>query len=238
MRQPLFTTFDIDGHMWVVQYLQYPEPAGIKQLSRDNYWRIVYDRLPRPPGQDVPGADRITIYRQDSTKPNYTEIGDFVSGLNMATAVVPTTHGAWVLQPPYLLYYHDQDGDLRADGPPEVHLQGFGLEDTHSVVNSLCMGPDGWLYAAQGSTVTAAVANYGSSDPPQKSLGQLIWRYHPELRKYEVFAEGGGNAFGVAFDDHGQVFSGHNGGDTRGFHYVQGGYFPKGFSNQESPSNP
>ncbi len=238
VRQPLFTTFDIDGRMWVVQYLQYPEPAGIKQLSRDNYWRIVYDRLPKPPGQDVPGADRITIYRQDVSKSNYTEIGDFVSGLNMATAVVPTSHGAWVLQPPYLLYYHDQDGDLRADGPPEVHLQGFGLEDTHSVVNSLCMGPDGWLYAAQGSTVTAAVANYGSSDPPQKSLGQLIWRYHPELRKYEVFAEGGGNAFGVAFDDHGQVFSGHNGGDTRGFHYVQGGYFRKGFSKHGSLSNP
>ncbi len=141
-------------------------------------------------------------------------------------------------QPPHLLFYKDADGDLKADGPPEVHLEGFGLEDTHSVVNSLCMGPDGWLYAAQGSTVTAAVRRYGTDEKPQKSLGQLIWRYHPQKRIYEIFAEGGGNAFGVAFDEVGRVYSGHNGGDTRGFHYVQGGYYRKGFDKHGSLSNP
>lgn len=238
VRQPLFATFDVDGRLWVVQYLQYPEPAGIKQLSRDNFWRIVYDRMPKPPGQDVPGADRITLFETHGDAGEYKEVGDFVSGLNIATSVVPTSRGAWILQPPYLLFYPDANGDLKADGPPEVHLQGFGLEDTHSVVNSLCMGPDGWLYAAQGSTVSAAVSNYGSSAPPHKSMGQLIWRYHPDLRKYEIFAEGGGNSFGVAFDDSGRVFSGHNGGDTRGFHYVQGGYFRKGFSKHGNLSNP
>ena len=238
VRQPLFATFDIEGRLWVVQYLQYPEPAGIKQLSRDNFWRIVYDRTPKPPGQDEPGADRITIFDQSGGEGEFKEVGDFVSGLNIATSVVPTSRGAWILQPPYLLFYPDANGDLKADGDPEVHLQGFGMEDTHSVVNSLCMGPDGWLYAAQGSTVSGAVSRYGSSDLPVKSLGQLIWRYHPSLRKYEIFAEGGGNSFGIAFDDAGQVFSGHNGGDTRGFHYVQGGYFRKGFSKHGSLSNP
>lgn len=238
LRQPLFTTFDARGRLWVIQYLQYPEPAGIKALSRDNFWRIVYDRLPKPPGQDTPGADRITLFDDADGDGQYNEIGDFVSGLNIATSVLPTADGAWVLNPPHLLFYKDADGDLKADGPPEVHLEGFGLEDTHSVVNSLCMGPDGWLYAAQGSTVTAAVRAYGSSEAPQKSLGQLIWRYHPQRRIYEIFAEGGGNAFGVAFDDAGRVYSGHNGGDTRGFHYVQGGYYRKGFSKHGSLSNP
>lgn len=238
LRQPLFATFDARGRLWVVQYLQYPEPAGIKALSRDNFWRIVYDRLPKPPGQDTPGADRITIFEDADADGSYTEVGDFVNGLNIATSVLPTADGAWVLNPPYLLFYRDANGDLKADGPPEVHLEGFGLEDTHSVVNSLCLGPDGWLYAAQGSTVSAAVRRYGSSEQPQKSLGQLIWRYHPERRIYEIFAEGGGNAFGVAFDDAGRVYSGHNGGDTRGFHYVQGGYYRKGFNKHGSLSNP
>ncbi len=238
VRQPLFATFDARGRLWVVQYLQYPEPAGIKALSRDNYWRIVYDRLPKPPGQDVQGADRITVFDDADGDGKYTEVGDFVNGLNIATSVLPTSDGAWVLQPPYLLFYRDADGDLKADGPPEVHLEGFGMEDTHSVVNNLCMGPDGWLYAAQGSTVSGAVRAYGSSEKPHKTLGQLIWRYHPQKRIYEVFAEGGGNAFGVAFDDQGRVYSGHNGGDTRGFHYVQGGYFQKGFTKHGSLSNP
>ncbi len=238
MSQPLMTRFDSAGRLWVVQYLQYPEPAGLKILSRDNFWRIVYDRMPKPPGQDIPGADKISIYEDKDADGHYELTNHFVEGLNIATSVVPTQDGAWVLNPPYLLFYRDENRDLRADGPPEVHLEGFGMEDTHSVANSLCLGPDGWLYAAQGSTVSGAIRPYGSAEPPLRSMGQHIWRYHPKLRRYEIFAEGGGNAFGVAFDDEGQVYSGHNGGDTRGFHYMQGGYYRKGFSKHGDLSNP
>jgi putative membrane-bound dehydrogenase-like protein len=146
----------------------------------------------------------------------------------------------WVLNPPYLLFYPDHDNDDVPDGDPEVHLQGFGLEDTHSVVNSLRWGPDGWLYAAQGSTVTGHVTRPGldTGKEPMHSMGQLIWRYHPETRRYEVFAEGGGNAFGVEIDGKGRIYSGHNGGDTRGFHYVQGAYYQKGFNKHGPLSNP
>ena len=145
-----------------------------------------------------------------------------------------------MLNPPYLLFYPDRNGDDVPDGDPEVHLQGFGLEDTHSVVNSLRWGPDGWIYAAQGSTVTGHVTRPGldQGKEPVHTMGQLIWRYHPETRRYEVFAEGGGNAFGVEIDAKGRIFSGHNGGDTRGFHYVQGAYFQKGFDKHGPLSNP
>lgn len=239
VEQPLMTTFDSQGRMWVVEYRQYPEPAGLKALSRDNFWRIVYDRMPDPPGHGgVPGIDKISIHEDKDGDGTFESHSTFVDGLNIATAVVPTEDGAWVLNPPYLLFYADKNHDSVADGSPEIHLQGFGLEDTHSVVNSLCMGPDGWLYAAQGSTVTGAVKGYNTESPPVKSLGQAIWRYHPRTRKYEIFAEGGGNAFGVAMNNAGEIFSGHNGGDTRGFHYYQGGYYRKGFNKHGSLSNP
>jgi putative heme-binding domain-containing protein len=138
------------------------------------------------------------------------------------------------------LFYPDRDNNDVPDGDPEIHLQGFGLEDTHSVVNSLRWGPDGWLYAAQGSTVTGHITRPGleAGKEPAHSMGQLIWRYHPETRRYEVFAEGGGNAFGVEIDAKGRIYSGHNGGDTRGFHYVQGGYYQKGFDKHGPLSNP
>ena len=85
----------------------------------------------------------------------------------------------FVLNPPYLLYYPDADGDDVPDGDPEVLLEGFGIEDSHSVANNLRWGPDGWLYAAQGSTVTGQIKRYGTKDKPVHSMGQLIWRYHP-----------------------------------------------------------
>ncbi len=237
--QPLSTAHDSHGRLWVVQYLQYPEPAGLRRLSRDNFWRTVYDSVPLPPGHGgVPGADKITVHEDRDGDGTLETETTFVDGLNIATAVVPTGDGAWVLNPPYLLFYSDKDHDLKADGPPEVHLEGFGLEDTHSVVNSLCMGPDGWLYAAQGSTVSGNVRQYGSKETPKRSMGQAIWRYHPTTRQYEIFAEGGGNAFGVAFDNEGEIFSGHNGGDTRGFHYLQDAYYRKGFNKHGGLSNP
>ncbi|MFO0884225.1 MAG: hypothetical protein U0894_08565 [Pirellulales bacterium] len=121
---------------------------------------------------------------------------------------------------------------------PKFILEGFGIGRSHSIANKLRWGPDGWLYATQGSTVTGAIRRPGSKDPPIHSLGQLVWRYHPTKRIYEIFAEGGGNAFGVELDAAGRIFSGHNGGNTRGFHYVQGGYYAKGFGKHGALSNP
>jgi putative heme-binding domain-containing protein len=236
--QPVFLNFDERGRMWVVEYRQYPEPAGLTMLSRDNVWRIVYDKVPLPPPRGVRGLDRISIHEDTDGDGTFDHHKTFVDGLNIATACARGRGGVWVLNPPYLLFYPDKDDDDVPDGDPEVKLEGFGLEDSHSVVNSLRWGPDGWLYAAQGSTVTGRVKRPGSDEPPVHSMGQLIWRYHPESRRYEIFAEGGGNAFGVEIDAKGRIFSGHNGGDTRGFHYVQGGYSRKGFDKHGPLSNP
>jgi putative heme-binding domain-containing protein len=240
VRQPVSISFDERGRLWVVQYLQYPFPAGLRLVSRDGVWRAVYDKVPAPPPHHVRGKDKISIHEDTDGDGVYDRHKTFVDGLNIATAAAPGRGGVWVLNPPYLLFYADRNRDDVPDGDPEVHLQGFGLEDTHSVVNSLRWGPDGWLYAAQGSTVTGHVVRPGLDDgkQPVHSMGQLIWRYHPETRRYEVFAEGGGNAFGVEIDAKGRIYSGHNGGDTRGFHYVQGAYYQKGFNKHGPLSNP
>src|SRR5947208_4582513 len=55
---------------------------------------------------------------------------------------------------------------------------------------------------------------------------------------YENLAGGGGNAVGLEFGSVVCVSSGYNGDDTRGFQYVQGGYFLKGFAKHGPLSNP
>lgn len=238
VRQPLSIKFDERGRLWVLQYLQYPNPAGLKAVSRDKHLRTVWDRVPPPPPNHFLGEDKITIHWDSDGDGQWDQHRTFVSGLNLATSFEFDHDGLWVLNPPYLLFYPDRDHDDVPDGDPQVHLEGFGLEDSHSLTNNLRWGPDGWLYATQGSTVSADVRRYGSQDPPVHSMGQLVWRYHPGTRKYEIFAEGGGNAFGLEIDSAGRIYSGHNGGDTRGFHYVQGGYYQKGFGKHGDLSNP
>ncbi len=236
--QPVFLNFDERGRMWVVQYRQYPAPAGLKMVSRDSFWRAVYDKVPPPPPHQFRGRDRITIHEDTDGDGIFDKTKVFVDGLNITTAVERGRGGVWVLNPPYLLFYPDANNDDVPDSDPVVHLTGFGLEDTHSVVNSLRWGPDGWLYGAQGSTVTAHVRRPGVDEPEVFTQGQNIWRYQPESRRFEIFAEGGGNAFGVELDAKGRIFSGHNGGNTRGFHYMQGAYLQKGFEKHGPLSNP
>ena len=242
--QPLYVDFDERGRMWVVQYIQYPNPAGLDVLTWDNHLRKVFDKVPPPPPYDTPensafrGRDRITIHEDTNGDGRFDSHKTFLEGLNLATSVARGRGGVWVMQPPYLLFYPDKDGDDIPDEDPVVHLSGFGLEDTHSIANSLKWGPDGWLYGGVGSTVTARVrVHLSGSDQRHTFFGQNIWRYQPEKHVFELFAEGGWNTFGVDFDDKGRVYSGTN-GTMQAVHFVQGGYYQKSFGKHGPHTNP
>lgn len=224
--QPTHFSFDSRGRLWISQYRQYPYPAGLKMISRDHYYRSHYDKVPPPPPYHDRGRDIISIHEDTDGDGKYDTHKVFQDGLNMANSAVRGRGGVWVMHTPYLLFYPDQDFDDVLDGPPVVHLQGFGMEDTHSVANGLTWGMDGWLYGAQGSTTSCHVTR-PNIDPPQAPgvyfQGCMVWRYHPESHRFEIFSEGGGNNFGLEVDSGGRLFTGNNGGQTRGFHYMQGG---------------
>ncbi len=192
VRQPVTMTFDERGRLWVIQYLQYPTPAGLKPVEVDRYLRTKYDRVPEPPPHGPRAPTRSPSWKTPTATAAPTRAKDFVTGLNLASALAIGNGGVYVGQAPYLLFYPDRDHDDVPDGDPEVLLTGFGLEDAHAVVNSLQWGPDGWLYGAQGSTVTADIRGVG--------FQQGIWRYHPPTKRFELFAEGGGNTWGLDFD--------------------------------------
>jgi len=231
VRQPVDLQFDERGRLWVVQYLQYPYPAGLKVTGYDQYLRANYDQVPRAPPHHVRGADHITILEDRDGDGRFESHRTFLDGLNLATSVLPDIGGVWVLQSPYLLFYPDIDGDDVPDGDPEVHLTGFGLEDTHSLASNLHWGPDGWIYGATGSTTNLEIQGI-------RLLGQGIWRYHPKTRVFEVFAEGGGNTFSLEFDRYGRTYSGTNSGGTRGLHYVQGATYVKIWPKHGPAMNP
>ena len=231
VRQPLELKFDERGRLWVVQYLQYPYPAGVTITGYDQYIRAEFDRVTPPPPRHFRGADKITILEDRAGDGKFATVKTFLDGLNMATSVLPGDGGVWVLMSPYLLFYPDKNGDDIPDGDPEVHLTGFGLEDTHSLATSLHWGPDGWIYGAKGSTTTLDIQGI-------KLLGQGIWRYHPGTKIFEIFAEGGGNTFSVEFDRYGRAFSGTNTGGTRGLHYAQGATYAKNWPKHGPALNP
>ena len=226
--QPFHFSFDERGRLWVTEARQYPYPAGVTMVSRDKYYRSHYDKVPPAPPNHDRGADVISIHDSSRGDGVLDRRKVFAEGLNLANAALRGHGGVWVMHTPHLLFYPDANGDDIPDGPPETRLTGFGLEDTHSIANGLVWGPDGWLYGAQGSTTSSRVIRPGADPPDSPGVhfeGCMVWRYHPQTRAYEIFCEGGGNTFGLEFDSHGRLYSGHNGGGTRGWHFVQGGFY-------------
>ena len=237
VRQPLFLSWDSRGRLWVSQYLQYQFPAGLKIVEYDNHLRARFDNVPKPPPHGAKGADKITVYEDTDGDGFFDRSKDVITGLNVSTSVVTGHGGIWVANPPYLLFYPDKDRDDVPDSEPEVRLSGFGIEDTHSVMNSLEWGPDGWLYGVNGSTTTGKV-KCPTTGKLIEWKGQMVWRYHPDTKHFEIYAEGGGNTFSVEIDSKGRVFSGTNNGNTRGMHYPQGSYGKKNWGKHGPLTNP
>lgn len=240
VRQPVCIEFDDRGRLWVVQYLQYPNPAGLKRVKVDRYSRTVYDRIPEPPPKGPKGADRITMF-EGGAEPRKGPV-DVIKNLNLCSGIAFGHGGIFVLQAPYLLFYRLKDD--ATDGDPQVLLKGFGMQDAHAVANSLTWGPDGWLYGCQGSTVTSNILPLplAGEAPGVRGDGvafeQGVWRYHPITHQLELFADGGGNSWGLDFDPHGNLFYSTNHGGYVCLHGVQGGYYWKQFDKHGAFRNP
>lgn len=230
VRQPVAIDFDDRGRLWVIQYLQYPNPAGLNRIKVDRFSRTLYDRVPEPPPRGPKGADKLTILEDRDGDGRMDHANDFISGLNLTTGFAFGDSGVYVLQAPYLLHYADKNQDDVPDADPHVLLTGFGMDDAHSLANSLTWGTDGWLYGLQGSTVTAKIRGI--------EFQQGVWRYHPPTDRFELFAEGGGNMWGLDYDDAGNLFASTNFGPHIALHVMQDAYYWKQFGKHGPLHNP
>ena len=134
----------------------------------------------------------------------------FAEGLTMVQGVEPGAGGLYVCDFDQLLHLKDSDGDGRAD-VRRVLFSGFGIGDTHQLVNSISHGPDGSLWFTQGLHAMSRVESPWGIVPLDRCC---VWR----LRTGELMVEGffggvlaGAICWGVTFDDYGQVF--HKSGD-------------------------
>ena len=183
VRQPIAMAIDDRGRLWVAEAYSYP-----RRLS------------------DEKAHDRILIFEDTDGDGHFDHRKVFMEKLNLVSGLEVGFGGVWIGAAPYLMFVPDADGDDRPDGPPRILLDGWAWHDTHETLNTFIWGPDGWLYGCHGVFTHSRVGKPGTPKDQRIPLNAGIWRYHPIEHRFEVFAHGTSNPWGVDFNDVGQAF--------------------------------
>ncbi len=213
VKQPIAFCIDDRGRLWVIENYTYPQR--------------------QPEGK---GTDRIVVFEDTNGDHKFDRRTVFMEGLNLASAIEYGFGGVFVGAAPYLYFIPIKDGDApQPSGPPQVLLDGFAWQDTHEMLNTFTWGPDGWLYGCHGVFTHSHVKVAGAPDTERQFINAGVWRYHPQKKRFEVFAEGTSNPWGLDFNEHGQLFI-EACVIPHLFHMIQGGRYQRQGGQHFAPS--
>lgn len=180
VESPVFCTFDEHGRLWVVEMLDYPNgPAP---------WK--------------PPEGRIKVLEDRDADGRFDTATVFADNLLFANGVLPWAGGAIVTAAPHILFLKDTDGDGKADAR-EVLYEGFVAGNPQLRVSHPVLGPDCWIYVANGLR-GGEVRRHGKPDAPKIALGGKDFRFDPVRDRAEVVP--GMGQFGNTFDRWGNRF--------------------------------
>lgn len=188
---PVAMTWDERGRLWVVELYEYP--LGAKPGTK--------------------GRDRIKILEDTDGDGRADKVTVFADGFSLATGILLGHGGVFLGQAPHLLFLQDTNapllggaGSFQKANKQTVLLTGFGLEDRHELLNGFTWGPDGQLYMTHGVFTRANVKSTDRPDEPAVRMDAAVARYKVQTKKFEVFADGTSNPWGVDFDRAGNAF--------------------------------
>jgi putative membrane-bound dehydrogenase-like protein len=182
---PVAMTWDERGRLWVVELYEYPKGAAKGEKGRDRI-KILEDT-------DADGvADKVSV---------------FADGYSLATGIALGNGGVYLGQAPHLYFLEDTNGDDKMD-KQTILKTGFGMEDRHELLNGFAWGPDGWLYMTHGVFTHSKVSDPNAHDPDGfgVQMDAALARLHPVTKKFEVFADGTSNPWGVDWNERGDAF--------------------------------
>jgi putative membrane-bound dehydrogenase-like protein len=178
---PIAFSIDERGRLWVVECYEYPKKTPKGQKPRDRI-KILEDTT----GSGK--ADKVTVWAAGK---------DLPVGWDLATGIEVGYGGVFLGAAPHLFFLRDSTGHGKCD-KQDILLSGFGSQDTHETLNTFQWGPDGLLYGLHGIFTQSKVG--------EVRLNAAVWRYNYPGKKFDIFAEGTSNPWGLDFDAHGQAF--------------------------------
>jgi len=214
VKQPIAFCIDDRSRLWVIENYTYPHR--------------------QPEGQ---GTDRILVFEDTDGDHKFDKRTVFMEKLNLASGIEWGFGGVFVGAAPWLLHIPVKETDQgpQPAGEPVKLLEGFAWQDTHEMLNTFRWGPDGWLYGCHGVFTHSHVKVAGAPDTERQFINAGVWRYQPVKKRFEVFAEGTSNPWGLDFNENGHAFI-EACVIPHLFHMIQGGRYQRQGGQHYAPS--
>jgi putative membrane-bound dehydrogenase-like protein len=194
---------------------QIVDPVAIRFDEYGNLWVVEMRDYPHGPADGQKPTSRIKILRDEDADGFFETAHIFADNLLFATGVQPYNapsvgtkdkphFGVIVTLAGEVRWMSDTDGDFKAD-IVETWFSGFEQKNPQLRANDPTMGPDGWIYIANGlrnGTVKAVKEDW--KDQPPVTLRSQDFRFDPKTGKCEAIS--GYGQFGMTFDDAGNRF--------------------------------
>src|SRR6266850_3824381 len=167
-----------DGKLWVAETPEYP---GGRTINKND--SPIFPLRTRAQGSNAgreesrPGKDRVSWLEDSNGDGRMDKKHVFYEGLDRVTSFVFYKDGVIVEQAPDILWLRDTNGDGKADKVEKLYT-GFGINDTHAVINNMRWGRDGWLYSAIGYSAGDPKSGDGSKSFSRLTAG--IIRFRPD----------------------------------------------------------
>jgi putative membrane-bound dehydrogenase-like protein len=158
----------------------------------------------------IPPADKIKVLEDTDGDGRADKVTVFADGVFAPMSICVAGHRVYVATSPDLWVYEDRDGDLRADGPPQKLLTGFGGHNHDHGAHSLVLGPDHKWWMAHGDAGFRVTGTDGSKI--ESRWGAML-RGELDGSRLELIADNFRNPYEIAVSSFGESFCSDNDND-------------------------
>jgi putative heme-binding domain-containing protein len=186
--KPMQLAFDLKGRLYVTMSQEYPWAA---------FGRKPKDRLMVLSDFDANGkAKKVETFADELNIPiGVLPLPDCKTVL--VSSIDPGEEGARAPEGCWIWELTDTNGDGKADKRRKLYGP-FGIRDTHGMVNSFTLMPDGWVYACHGFANEDKVKGTDGHEIAMQSGN--TFRFRPDGTRIEVYTRGQVNPFGMTHD--------------------------------------
>ena len=196
--------WDPQGRLWVAETPEYPDGRYAND-TQDLVQRWVDGKVDPATGRyDRPAHDKISILSDTDGDGVMDKKDVFYDGLELVTSLAFYKDGVIVSQAPDILWLRDTNGDGKADKVEKLYT-GLGTRDTHSLINNIRWGFDGWIYATHGYSSSPKVTN-GDGSKDFGNIGSGVIRFKPDGTGIEQYSSKGGNTWGLQVSWDNEIF--------------------------------